>query len=77
MRSPGEVAVISTAGAGIGRGTAMIVAREGGTGVGRGLEPTLPERLRADVTPRVRRGRQHCRQRARGPGGPAGRYFRF
>ena len=48
-RFQGKVALISAAGAGIGRATAMIIAREGGTVVGVDLEPGLLERLTADV----------------------------
>jgi NAD(P)-dependent dehydrogenase (short-subunit alcohol dehydrogenase family) len=43
------VALISAAGAGIGRATAMIVAREGGTVVGVDVEPVALDRLTADV----------------------------
>ncbi len=48
-RFEGKVALISAAGAGIGRASAMIIAREGGTVVGVDLEPALLERLAADV----------------------------
>ena len=48
-RFQGKVALISAAGAGIGRATAMIIAREGGTVVGVDLEPALLDRLTADV----------------------------
>jgi NAD(P)-dependent dehydrogenase (short-subunit alcohol dehydrogenase family) len=48
-RFPGKVALISAAGAGIGRATAMIIAREGGTVVGVDLETALLEQLAADV----------------------------
>ncbi len=48
-RFQGKVALISAAGAGIGRATAMIIAREGGTVVGVDLEPTVLERLTTDV----------------------------
>ena len=48
-RFQGKVALISAAGAGIGRATAMIIAREGGTVVGVDLEPAVLERLAADV----------------------------
>jgi NAD(P)-dependent dehydrogenase (short-subunit alcohol dehydrogenase family) len=47
MRFQGKVALISAAGAGIGRATAMIIAREGGTVVG--VEPAALDRLTADV----------------------------
>ena len=50
MRFQGKVALISAAGAGIGRATAMIIAREGGTVVGVDLEPAVLDRLTADVT---------------------------
>jgi NAD(P)-dependent dehydrogenase (short-subunit alcohol dehydrogenase family) len=49
MRFQGKVALISAAGAGIGRATAMIVAREGGTVVGLDVEPAALDRLSADV----------------------------
>ena len=49
MRFQGKVALISAAGAGIGRATAMIIAREGGTVVGVDVEPTALDRLAADV----------------------------
>ncbi|HZP36947.1 MAG TPA: SDR family NAD(P)-dependent oxidoreductase [Methylomirabilota bacterium] len=49
MRFQGKVALISAAGAGIGRATAMIIAREGGTVVGVDVEPAALERLTADV----------------------------
>lgn len=48
-RFQGKVALISAAGAGIGRATAMIIAREGGTVVGVDVEPTALDRLTADV----------------------------
>jgi NAD(P)-dependent dehydrogenase (short-subunit alcohol dehydrogenase family) len=48
-RFQGKVALISAAGAGIGRATALIIAREGGTVVGVDLEPTALDRLTADV----------------------------
>jgi NAD(P)-dependent dehydrogenase (short-subunit alcohol dehydrogenase family) len=48
-RFQGKVALISAAGAGIGRATAMIVAREGGTVVGVDVEPVALDRLTADV----------------------------
>ena len=50
MRFQGKVALISAAGAGIGRATAMIIAREGGTVVGVDVEPAALDRLTADVT---------------------------
>lgn len=43
------MALISAAGAGIGRATAMIIAREGGTVVGVDVEPTALDRLTSDV----------------------------
>ena len=49
MRFQGKVALISAAGAGIGRATAMIMAREGGTIVAVDVEPTVLDRLTADV----------------------------
>jgi NAD(P)-dependent dehydrogenase (short-subunit alcohol dehydrogenase family) len=49
MRFQGKVALIAAAGAGIGRATAMIVAREGGTVVGVDVEPAALDRLTADV----------------------------
>jgi len=48
-RFQGKVALISAAGAGIGRATAMIIAREGGTVVGVDVEPAALDRLTADV----------------------------
>ena len=49
MRFQGKVALISAAGAGIGRATAMIMAREGGTIVAVDVEPAVLDRLTADV----------------------------
>ena len=49
MRFQGKVALISAAGAGIGRATAMIIAREGGTVVGVDVEPAALDRLTSDV----------------------------
>jgi NAD(P)-dependent dehydrogenase (short-subunit alcohol dehydrogenase family) len=49
VRFQGKVALISAAGAGIGRATAMIIAREGGTVVGVDVEPAALDRLSADV----------------------------
>ncbi len=49
MRFQGKVALISAAGAGIGRATAMIIAREGGTIVAVDVEPAVLDRLTADV----------------------------
>lgn len=48
-RFQGKVALISAAGAGIGRATAMIIAREGGTVVGVDVEPAALDRLTSDV----------------------------
>jgi NAD(P)-dependent dehydrogenase (short-subunit alcohol dehydrogenase family) len=48
-RFQGKVALISAAGAGIGRATAMIIAREGGTVVGVDVEPAALDRLTVDV----------------------------
>jgi NAD(P)-dependent dehydrogenase (short-subunit alcohol dehydrogenase family) len=48
-RFEGKVALISAAGAGIGRATAMIMAREGGTVVGVDVEQAALDRLAADV----------------------------
>ena len=50
MRFQGKVALISAAGAGIGKATAMIIAREGGSVVGVDVEPAALDRLTADVT---------------------------
>ncbi len=50
MRFQGKVALISAAGAGIGKATAMIIAREGGTVVGVDVEQAALDRLAADVT---------------------------
>jgi len=50
MRFQGKVALITAAGAGIGRATAMIIGREGGTVVGVDVEEGVLERLAADVT---------------------------
>ena len=50
MRFEGKVALISAAGAGIGKATAMIIAREGGTVVGVDVEQAALDRLAADVT---------------------------
>lgn len=49
MRFQGKVALISAAGAGIGRATAMIIGREGGTVVGVDVEQGALDRLTADV----------------------------
>ncbi|MGH7317038.1 MAG: SDR family NAD(P)-dependent oxidoreductase, partial [Candidatus Rokuibacteriota bacterium] len=49
MRFQGKVALISAAGAGIGRATAMIIAREGGTVVAVDVEQGALDRLAADV----------------------------
>ena len=49
-RFSGKVALISAAGAGIGRATAMIIGREGGAVVGVDVEPAVLERLTADLT---------------------------
>ena len=49
MRFQGQVALISAAGAGIGRATALILAREGGTVVGVDVDPVALDRLTADV----------------------------
>ncbi|HKC08150.1 MAG TPA: SDR family NAD(P)-dependent oxidoreductase, partial [Methylomirabilota bacterium] len=49
MRFQGKVALISAAGAGIGRATAMIIAREGGTIVAVDVEPAVLDRLTADI----------------------------
>ena len=49
MRFQGQVALISAAGAGIGRATALIIAREGGTVVGVDVDPVALDRLTADV----------------------------
>ena len=49
MRFEGKVALISAAGAGIGKATAMIIAREGGTVVGVDVEQAALDRLAADV----------------------------
>lgn len=48
-RFEGKVALISAAGAGIGRATAMIIAREGGTVVGVDVAKAALDRLTADV----------------------------
>jgi NAD(P)-dependent dehydrogenase (short-subunit alcohol dehydrogenase family) len=48
-RFGGKVALISAAGAGIGRATALIVAREGGTVIGVDVEQAALDRLTADV----------------------------
>lgn len=48
-RFQGKVALISAAGAGIGRATAMIIAREGGTVVGVDVDPAVLDRLTVDV----------------------------
>ena len=48
-RFQGKVALISAAGAGIGRATALIIAREGGTVVGVDVEQAPLDRLAADV----------------------------
>jgi NAD(P)-dependent dehydrogenase (short-subunit alcohol dehydrogenase family) len=48
-RFPGKVALISAAGAGIGRATAMIIAREGGTVVGVDVEQKALDRVTADL----------------------------
>lgn len=45
----GKVALISAAAAGIGRATAMIIAREGGTVVAVDVEPAGLDRLTADI----------------------------
>jgi NAD(P)-dependent dehydrogenase (short-subunit alcohol dehydrogenase family) len=50
MRFQGKVALISAAGAGIGKATAIIIAREGGTVVGVDEEQAALDRLAADVT---------------------------
>jgi NAD(P)-dependent dehydrogenase (short-subunit alcohol dehydrogenase family) len=50
MRFQGKVALISAAGAGIGRATAMIMAREGGTIAAVDVEQGPLDRLTADVT---------------------------
>src|SRR4030095_1371412 len=47
MRFQGKVALISAAGAGIGRATAMIIGREGGTVVGVDVEQGALDRLTA------------------------------
>ena len=49
MRFQGKVALISAAGAGIGRATAMIIGREGGTVVGVDVEQGALDRLTAEV----------------------------
>ena len=49
MRFQGKVALISASGAGIGRATAMIIARESGTVVGVDVDPVALDRLTADV----------------------------
>jgi len=49
VRFQGQVALISAAGAGIGRATALIIAREGGTVVGVDVDPVALDRLTADV----------------------------
>jgi len=49
MRFQDKVALISAAGAGIGRATATIVAREGGTVVAVDVEPAALERLAAEI----------------------------
>jgi NAD(P)-dependent dehydrogenase (short-subunit alcohol dehydrogenase family) len=49
-RFSGKVALVSAAGAGIGRATAMIIGREGGAVVGVDVEPAVLERLTADLT---------------------------
>jgi NAD(P)-dependent dehydrogenase (short-subunit alcohol dehydrogenase family) len=49
MRFQGKVALISAAGAGIGRATAMIIGREGGTVVGLDVDQGALDRLTADV----------------------------
>ncbi|HEY7206266.1 MAG TPA: SDR family NAD(P)-dependent oxidoreductase [Methylomirabilota bacterium] len=49
MRFEGKVALISAAGAGIGRATAMIIGREGGTVVGVDVEQGALDRLTADL----------------------------
>ena len=49
MRFQGKVALISAAGAGIGRATAMIIGREGGTVVGVDVEQGALDRLSAEV----------------------------
>jgi NAD(P)-dependent dehydrogenase (short-subunit alcohol dehydrogenase family) len=49
MRFQGKVALISAAGAGIGRASAMIIGREGGTVVGLDVEQGALDRLTADV----------------------------
>jgi NAD(P)-dependent dehydrogenase (short-subunit alcohol dehydrogenase family) len=49
MRFEGKVALISAAGAGIGKATAMIIAREGGTVVGVDVAQAALDRLAADV----------------------------
>src|SRR6185295_7520097 len=49
MRFQGQVALISAAGAGIGRATALIIAREGGTVVAVDVDPVALDRLTADV----------------------------
>jgi len=50
MRFQGKVALISAAGAGIGRATAAIIGREGGTVVGVDMDQGALDRLAADVT---------------------------
>jgi NAD(P)-dependent dehydrogenase (short-subunit alcohol dehydrogenase family) len=50
VRFQGKVALIPAAGAGIGKATAMIMAREGGTVVGVDVEQAALDRLAADVT---------------------------
>ena len=49
MRFQDKVALISAAGAGIGRATAMIIGREGGTVVAVDVEQAALDRLTADV----------------------------
>jgi NAD(P)-dependent dehydrogenase (short-subunit alcohol dehydrogenase family) len=50
MRFQGKVALITAAGAGIGRATAAIIGREGGSVVAVDLDQGLLDRLAADVT---------------------------
>ena len=67
MRFEGKVALISAAGAGIGRATAGIIGREGGTVVVVDVDPAAADRAAREITAAGGRATPLARQRARRP----------